>query len=99
MQAVSKAVEGGDMAHAVPRLQQATAVAAQYQLSTWPLRMHFIEAILTRPIPLGGAEEAVKASSCFPFPQCMPLQHVDTGAGWTGCVNTHIHHPSLLMQP
>ena len=57
------------MARALAHLQQATSVAARYQLSAWHLRMHFIEAILTLPIPLGGAEDAVKAS--LPFPQCM----------------------------
>ena len=85
------------MAHALAHLQHATSVAARYQLSAWHLRMHFIEAILTLPIPLGGAEDAVKAS--LPFPQCMSFPSVDAGARWTKCVNTHIHHLSLLMRP
>ena len=61
------------MAHALAHHDQATSAAAQYQLRIWPLRMHFIEAILTLPVPLSGAEDALKASSRLRLPQCMPL--------------------------
>lgn len=48
------------MGYALAQLQQALAVAAQYQLSAWRLRMHFVEAILTAPISLEGADGALE---------------------------------------
>ena len=50
------------MSHAAAQLQQAAAVAARFQLSTWELSMHFVEALLIAPLFLEGADEALKAS-------------------------------------
>ena len=65
------------MAHALAQMQQAAAVAARYQLSTWPLHMHLLEALLTTSASLQGADEAlqvkhklVMGSTCFLSCQC-----------------------------
>ena len=65
------------MAHALAQMQQAAAVAARYQLSTWPLHMHLLEALLTTSAFLRGADGAlqvkhksVMGSTCFLFCQC-----------------------------
>ena len=85
------------MAHALAHLQQATTVAAQYQLSTWPLSMHFIEAILILPMSLGGAEDVLEASHRFPFSWCMPFYRLWTQmpAGLKVSIHTLTICPSL----
>ena len=59
-QAVSAGIQEGDIGQAVAQLHQAAAVAARYQLSTWGLSMHFMEALLIMPMSLEGADEALK---------------------------------------
>ena len=44
------------MSHALAQLQQAAALATRYQLSTWFLSMHFMEAVLTTPVSLQDAD-------------------------------------------
>ena len=65
-------MQKGDMAHALAQMQQAAAIAARYQLSTWPLHMHLLEALLITSAPLQGADKAlqvnhnsVMGSTCF----------------------------------
>ena len=76
-QVISAGMQTGDMAHALAQMQQAAAVAARYQLSTWPLHMHLLEALLTTSASLQEADEAlqvkhksVMGSTCFLFCQC-----------------------------
>ena len=61
------------MGHAIAKLQQAAAVAARYLLSTWELRMHFVEALLTTSVSLHGADEALKVDSAFNMHTDLPL--------------------------
>jgi len=59
------------MSHALSKLHQAAAVATRYQLSTWFLSMHFVEAVLTTPVFLQDADGALKVGIMARVPTYM----------------------------